>query len=440
MIQSRKFSAVLGESLIAQGLVGIEGVALSVAMGRMLSSRGFGEFSVATSVVLLAFNIGNVGLVASTTFFAASSPDEPHLGGKTLGLAVVAGGVSTLISIPVVLTLAPSSSVALPILLVGLVGLLPLMVLNVMQALVLGRHRTRAYNLLSVLEGGAKLVACSLAAATTGETLPTIAAWSAATVLIAVVTTVVARERDEGAIVAFQWSYWRSAAAYGAAQHVSFVATVLNYRLDVLFVASMKGARAAGLYAAATTVGEVLWFSSMVASTVLFPKLASMGPGKARRMLTESVARFVLWTTVPLAGCVVAGSQLVLGAMYGEEYRSAASALRLIVIGTVALSVSRVLGNHIAAVYHPRRNILGSVLGVILNVALNLWAIPRYGIAGAAAATAVSYCAVLISRLVAFARLEGRRLLDLSYLVPQRGDARVAVAALRRAARPGRTT
>jgi Na+-driven multidrug efflux pump len=68
-------------------------------------------------------------------------------------------------------------------------------------------------------------------------------------------------------------------------------------------------------------------------------------------------------------------------------------------------------------------------LALALNVALNLWWIPRWGAAGAALASTVSYSAGALGLVVCYRRITGVRWRDL--LLPSRSETRIVIGRLR---------
>ena len=69
------------------------------------------------------------------------------------------------------------------------------------------------------------------------------------------------------------------------------------------------------------------------------------------------------------------------------------------------------------------------IAGLVVNVAINLWLIPRYGIDGAAVASSVSYLLTALLTLIVFHRLSGRGWIET--LVIRRSDLVALLGALR---------
>lgn len=409
---------------LSQAVAGVLKIALPIVAARILAPREFGVYSVAIVAILLIFNLGNLGLSPSITYHVAQRRHAHDVSSyNALVLAVVLGLLGMVLGGAVVLGfrdhLAHGASTGL--VLCALSAVPSYYVVNAAMGFFLGMEDYRRYNALNVAFYFAVLVATLAALALSPTAGAAVGGWSAGSAIVAIVAVSMLRPRWSGHRQ-LDAAYWRDTTAYGAKNHVSGVVTFLNYRADVLLVAAILGPADAGIYAAAVAIGEVLWFFSQVSSWVLFARVASQGDAARRRQLTAVTSRLVLATTGAAAIIVAALASPILATVYGEEYASAANALRILLIGVVALSVSRVLANYVAALGDPARNISGSVTGLVVNVALNVVLIPELGVAGAALASAISYSVTLAHRLWVFGRLDGgaRPLADC--LVPRPRD------------------
>ena len=92
---------------------------------------------------------------------------------------------------------------------------------------------------------------------------------------------------------------------------------------------------------------------------------------------------------------MIAGPTL-LQLLYGAEYVSAASALRILVLEAVLSGITFVLAQAFMALNRPGVVTILQGLGLSLSVPLMLWLIPRYGIYGAALSLLASTCARLL--------------------------------------------
>ena len=92
--------------------------------------------------------------------------------------------------------------------------------------------------------------------------------------------------------------------------------------------------------------------------------------------------------------------------MFKEEYAVGATALTWLWAGMIFFAIGNVCTRTLNA-GHAQRSVAGIVIiCVVANFVLNILLIPRYGTAGAAAATSISYVLLaIISSIKLFSRL-----------------------------------
>ncbi len=216
------------------------------------------------------------------------------------------------------------------------------------------------------------------------------------------------------------YAYLRDAFRYGIKAHLGNIIGFLNYRVEVFLLGIFLPVAAVGFYAVAVGLAEKLWFLSESASTVLFPTVSAEKDEYQRKTFTPLVSRNILFITALGAAALFLVSEWVIVLLYSEEYLLSVRLFRILLPGIVLLSASRILANDIAGRGLPLLNTYVGAIGVVLQVALNLVWIPRYGASGAAWATTVSYGITLAVRLWMYMRLSGNSWATV--IVPQPSD------------------
>ncbi|MBO9605733.1 MAG: polysaccharide biosynthesis C-terminal domain-containing protein [Paenibacillaceae bacterium] len=221
---------------------------------------------------------------------------------------------------------------------------------------------------------------------------------------------------------------------YGGKEHVSNMLTFLNYRADLFMIAFFIGSSAAGVYTITVAVAEQLWFVSRAVSLVLFPRISAAGGDAERNLLTSAVGRIVLALTLAFAVVTAVLAKPFIGFAFGHEFAAGGLALQLLLPGIVAGSLERVLSHDISGRGKPEISMYVSMVTVVCNLALNVLLVPKYGIAGAAAATSTAYIVSFAVKIVIFRRLTGLRYHE--FMVVQREDWQKAAGFIRSRVRP----
>jgi O-antigen/teichoic acid export membrane protein len=210
---------------------------------------------------------------------------------------------------------------------------------------------------------------------------------------------------------------------YGYKAHLSNILAFVNYKIDIFLVNFLINPAAAGIYVVATQIGERLWLLSQAASTVLLPRLSELSHSEnVRLQLTPLVARLILLLTLLASLLLAAIAYPLIKVFFGNDFLPAFIPLLILMPGIVAVSVSRVLANDLAARGRPELNMYTSAVVVVVNVAGNILLIPLYGLNGAAIATSVAYALNLFLRVAMYCHITRNTIL--SVIVAGRKDIR----------------
>ncbi len=241
--------------------------------------------------------------------------------------------------------------------------------------------------------------------------------------LLSLCLTLLAIHRAFGLGPQFDLRHFSSAIRYGLRIQVGSIAQAVAYRLDYLLVNYFLGVTATGLYVAATNLAEAVWLLPSAIATALLPRVSGTDRAAARAV-TARTCRIVLVTSLISGLAMFLAAGLLLRFLYGHAFAGAVVPMRVLLAGTVALSVQRILANYFIGQGRADWFQRTVVLAMVANVLLNLYLIPRaeWGITGAATASAVSYTASALLLSALFSRWTGCSMAEL--FLPQRSDIR----------------
>ena len=140
----------------------------------------------------------------------------------------------------------------------------------------------------------------------------------------------------------------------------------------------------------AVQIAELLMVLPAAIGILLFPTIAATRDA-ASAHFTAAVHRHAV-AAVTLGYLVVAlGARWIVSLLFGAAYSDSTTALLLLLPGIWCLSMQIILANDLAGRDYPAFLPLTWSIVLTVNVGLNLIWIPRFGIAGAAAASSVAY-------------------------------------------------
>jgi O-antigen/teichoic acid export membrane protein len=215
--------------------------------------------------------------------------------------------------------------------------------------------------------------------------------------------------------------YVRQIMDYSIKSHISNAITYLNYRVDNFLLNLMAGASSVGLYSISVGLSERLWIPSNAISAVIFPRIASLEDGDIRREeITPLTARFVLWLSIILALIAAPVLAWLIPILYSMEYAGSVLPLLVLLPGTIAFNVGRILSNDIAGRGKPELNMIISAVALVINIMANLLLIPKFSASGAALASTISYTGLAIIVLLTYCHLS--KVQWSKVLIPQKSD------------------
>lgn len=173
----------------------------------------------------------------------------------------------------------------------------------------------------------------------------------------------------------------------------SGLVVMIYMRIDQIMIKEMLGTREVGIYSAAVRLSEAWYFIPMVITSSLFPAIVS-GKKVSKELYYTRLQRlytFMVWTAIAIALPITFLSDWLVMLLYGEEYVGAGKVLMIqtwagvfVFLGVASSSWLTSENLQMVAFYR-------TFAGAIINIVLNLFLIPVYGIVGAAIATLVSY-------------------------------------------------
>jgi O-antigen/teichoic acid export membrane protein len=169
----------------------------------------------------------------------------------------------------------------------------------------------------------------------------------------------------------------------------------INYS-DRIFIGQFKGQAEVGIYSMAVRVASVIVFL-MTAFQLAWPAFAySIRDDDEAKRTYSFVLTYLLFVTCWISLALGALAPWIVDVLATHKFARAAEAVPLLAFATAAYSGYSVIAIGIGRARRTRRNWVVAGAAAVVNVALNLVLIPRYGMMGAAVATIVAYVALFV--------------------------------------------
>jgi O-antigen/teichoic acid export membrane protein len=418
----------LAHTLLIRGCGFALGIGNSIVVARGLGAEGRGHLSVLlTAAMFLGLLCGPFS--ASNTILLGRDP-------RRLRTLIQHSAIAALLALLAILglyLLLPGDLAGAALGIVSpqwtwlLFGLLGLQILSgSLQGLLLGRQEFYFSNYLSFGNGVLTLVLnvvliVGLGWDVTGALLALIAAWAA----VAGLSLWRLRGMPEWSLSSGRISppLFSEGLSIGLRAIASNFPSLLMLRSDIFLVQRFLGPAPVGIYTVAVNVAEMILIVGSALNTIAFAKAASEQSSEASVIRS---AKFSLLVSLGFWLFLGVTSWAIFPLAYGAEFQPAVMPCLVVMAGVCAWAFATPLAGYIVGKSgYPRAFVIATWAGFIVNLLLNLLLINRYGIGGAALATALAYTLTAAITLRIFAKMTRHDLKQI--LVPDTSDWRVIV-------------
>lgn len=168
---------------------------------------------------------------------------------------------------------------------------------------------------------------------------------------------------------------------------------------EVLLLGLYRPVEEVGFY---TLASKLPWLSMMlipsVFGAVLLPAIAEQfGKGDMEKLkkIYLTAARYLMMLALPLAAGGIALASPIISLLYGADYAPVITLMQILFIPFAMVGICYAATGVIQGTNQPAFIIKVELFLVCLNIGLNLWFIPRYGVLGAAIASSVPRLLIL---------------------------------------------
>lgn len=174
---------------------------------------------------------------------------------------------------------------------------------------------------------------------------------------------------------------------------ISSLSVVLYMNIDCLMLRTMDSSREAGIYAVAARLSMVWYFLPVALGASFLPWLTKIYHDNPDRYLTALRRYFEINALLSYACVLVAffTFPILINLLFGPKYHESLIVFRAHVFGVIFVFMGTARAQHLNLSKMHIFNMTSTLLGLFINVALNLYLIPLYSSCGAAISTVISF-------------------------------------------------
>lgn len=386
-----------------------------VVIARSFGPETYGLFSLAFIIVGLVITLASLGLVEGLVRFVTlyRKKNPSFIAPLTRWASRIVGGTALLLAV-LLFWGAPQlaelfHTPALTLYLRVMACTLPFMALaNLSLSFVRAHERISQYSFVTnIVQNGARVFFLGLLLLIGVKTNAVLISYTAGAIMFYLCARSIARgitlirtnEQNEQGLSSLKRALWHYSLP------IIFVGVIGNlfYWVDSLVIGYYLTVSQVGFYNAAFTIASLFGLASEMFMQLFFPLIVREYAQKNYTLIREiskQVSKWIFIINVPLFILAFCFPGALLNALFGEAYLSSAGALRILAFGCLFSSLFMALGGNLLSMQGKTRWLLGNTLLVsVINLLLNIYLVPRYGLEGAAWGTVLSWlvlCGLLL--------------------------------------------
>jgi len=174
---------------------------------------------------------------------------------------------------------------------------------------------------------------------------------------------------------------------------LSVIVVSIYMKIDQIMVKNILNNTQAGFYAAAVKLCEIWYFIPAAISASLFPAVinARKGGEELFNKRLQQLYDLMVWISVGIAIPLTLFAPQIMSLLFGTKFLPGAPVLQIYIWSGVGTFLGVASSQFLVAENFTKISFYRTLAGMLTNLALNFYLIPKIGIVGAAYATLISY-------------------------------------------------
>ncbi|AGB02449.1 membrane protein involved in the export of O-antigen and teichoic acid [Methanoregula formicica SMSP] len=379
---------------------------LRIIFGRELGPEGLGIYTLAFTIYLFGMQFAAFGIGSALTKYVAEFIDNTTTVRNYVSSGLTSSIITGTLMCIILFIFAPFIAISffkVP----ELVGLLHLIAISLpfiaIQKAVLGTlngfRKMHLYAFLNVIQNVTILVTSTILVlffdrGITGAVI----GFVAPTIVIGILSPILIREYLQ---TSFFWIYsaLRDTTFFGFYIVLGDSVSFLNTQMSIILMGYFLSPSDVGIYAVAAILAQILVLIPGAIQTVTNPVIASLyGKGDI-----EGVRR-VFYSTLKKSFLLTAGSAIVIAVfgpyviilLFGDIFLASYIPLLILLSGYAIGASFAAVGTTLSSIGKVQVSFYVGVVGLVINIIINLLLIPIFGIVGAAMATSATIIIIFL--------------------------------------------
>lgn len=372
---------------------------VSIFVVRYLGPKDFGIFSYALSFFWLFGSLSSLGLESITTREIVKSPDNSYVINGTVFFLRLAGSIVAIFLLGITLLIIKEEPFVAILILIGSTSFI-FQSFSVIEYYFRGKveakYNTFALSASVILSSLLKIIFILIKAPIVYFVIAAVFEY-----FVLAIGLVIVYHHNKLSI--YNWKYSKKIAAALLKDSwplaLSGIVVMIYMRIDQVMIKNMISNEAVGYYSAAVRISEAWYFIPVTLCNSIFPAIVN-AKNVSKEFYNNRMQKLydlLTWLAIGIAVPVTIFSNQIIQLLFGSEFSSASPVLTIYIWAGVAVFLGVASSQYLINENLTKLSFYRTFIGMVLNVALNFYLIPLYGIIGAAIATLISYTLVTFS-------------------------------------------
>lgn len=188
---------------------------------------------------------------------------------------------------------------------------------------------------------------------------------------------------------------------------LSLLFVSIYYYIDSVMLGIIKSNEEVGLYNAAYKLIVFITIIGSIFSRSVYPIISKLFKKSLNqlKLFLENYSKLMYAIASPIIFGGIALSEPIIKFVYGPEFNESVLAFQILIVAAGMIYISTVYAHSLQICKKQKRHLLGMGLGALINIILNIFLIPYYGIIGAAFTTLVTEVFILVFMYINFYKI-----------------------------------
>ncbi len=373
------------------------GFFVTVLITRSFTVEVYGEYSFLLSIALTIFQFAHLGFSSANTFYVIQNKRLlPFLLANSNVLAAVVGVVSLFLLL--ILNAVYFHRDVNLIILTSLI--VPFQVLSLLNTgLLFGLKKVITYNYLELFS---KILYCIVVVAIViyfKSVLLLLLAYLIQMFSLSITSYFSLKKLTKRKLLP-SINLLKKTSSYSVRLYITLFLSFLVLKIDVYFIEHFLGNKPLGIYSLAATLASNLILIIQVLIPLLVPRLSEIKDDLKKIKKLMNIMGYAILLLVVINFFFLFFGEWIILMIFGEKYLNAVPIFKILLLASSVLSLEAILAQYYASIGKIKFLIYYWILTLLVNISLNYFWIPKYGIAGAAWSSLISYSLILILLLL----------------------------------------